>query len=111
MPSRSPLHPLRALATLSLVCACFLTLGATSADASPTRASAMPATAEPTFGQYLGACKATSDCTSGDICYPFKKRGPHCTHTCEEANDCAAPSHGCTKISVCGLGDPQKTES
>lgn len=110
MPSRSPVHPLRALIALSFVGACLLTLGTSNADESTTRASGTPAMTEPAFGQYLGACKATSDCPSGDTCYPFKKRGPHCTHTCEAASECEAPSHGCTKINICGLGDPQKTE-
>ena len=101
------LHPLRALVALSFVGVGLLTLGTSSADEST--ASPTASMTEPAFGQYLGACNATSDCPAGDTCFAFKKRGPHCTHACDSSDQCAAPSHGCTKLNVCGLVDPQKT--
>jgi hypothetical protein len=78
-----------------------------AAKATPT---ATQAESDPAFGHFLGACTTNADCADGNICSSFKKRGPHCTHTCESAQDCAAPSTRCTKLSRCGLVEPIKTE-
>ena len=62
---------------------------------------------DPAFGSFLGACNADSDCSDGNTCQSFRKRGNHCTHTCESGSDCAGTR--CTKQGRCGLNQPMKT--
>jgi hypothetical protein len=35
------------------------------------------------------------------MCFDFKTKGPHCTHTCKAAGDCESPSPGCSGMGVC----------
>ena len=62
---------------------------------------------DPPFGSFLGACNDTSDCSYGDTCQSFRKRGSHCTHACESSLSCAGTR--CTKQGRCGLNQPVKT--
>jgi len=62
---------------------------------------------DPAFGTFLGACNTDSDCSEGNTCNSFRKRGNHCTHSCESGPDCAGTR--CTKQGRCGLVDPVKT--
>lgn len=65
----------------------------------------------PPFGAFLGACNTDSDCSDGNTCNSFRKRGNHCTHSCEAASDCkGAAEPRCTKQNRCGLIDPVKTK-
>ncbi len=90
-----------------------LSANAKQADASPNPAAedeAMPlgqSDSDPPFGSFLGACNQDSDCSDGDACQSFRKRGNHCTHSCESGSDCAGTR--CTKQSRCGLNQPVKT--
>ena len=59
------------------------------------------------FGSFLGACNGDSDCSEGNACQSFRKRGSHCTHACDSGSDCAGTR--CTKQGRCGLNDPVKT--
>jgi hypothetical protein len=66
---------------------------------------------DPPFGTFLGACNGDADCTDGNICGSYRKRGSHCTHACNSDNDCAGgPTARCTKQGRCGLNEPVKTE-
>jgi hypothetical protein len=65
--------------------------------------------ADPPFGAYLGACSTSADCTGGNSCASFKKRGNHCTHACQSDQECGAEGR-CTKQNRCGLVQPVKTE-
>jgi hypothetical protein len=40
-------------------------------------------------------------CPSLDTCYPYPSKGPHCSHPCRTAMDCAPPSPGCTPMGEC----------
>lgn len=40
-------------------------------------------------------------CPSGDSCYPYPSKGPHCSHPCKSNLDCASPSPGCTPMGEC----------
>jgi hypothetical protein len=84
------------------------------ADAAPIQASEDERPApldqadnDPPFGSFLGACNGDSDCSEGNACQSFRKRGSHCTHACESGSDCAGTR--CTKQGRCGLNDPVKT--
>ena len=63
---------------------------------------------DPPFGTFLGACNTDSDCSDGNTCNSFRKRGNHCTHPCESGPDCAGTR--CTNQHRCGLVDPVKTK-
>ena len=63
---------------------------------------------DPSFGSFLGACNTNSDCSDGNSCQSFKKRGNHCTHACQAGSDCAGTR--CTNQFRCGLLDPIKTK-
>jgi hypothetical protein len=63
---------------------------------------------DPAFGAFLGACNTDSDCSDGNTCSSFRKRGNHCTHSCESGPDCAGTR--CTNQHRCGLVDPVKTK-
>ena len=92
---------------------------ALSSSAKQASASPLPAVQEdqveplgqsdsdPPFGSFLGACNEDSDCSDGDSCQSFRKRGSHCTHACESGSDCAGTR--CTKQGRCGLNQPVKT--
>lgn len=100
-----------------VVGAVVLSAHARQADAAPTPASEAEAVVpldqadnDPPFGSFLGACSADSDCSDGNLCSSFRKRGNHCTHACETVSDCSGgPVARCTKQSRCGLNDPVKT--
>ena len=62
---------------------------------------------DPPFGSFLGACNDDSDCSGSSSCQSFRKRGSHCTHTCESGSDCSGTR--CTKQGRCGLMQPIKT--
>jgi hypothetical protein len=69
------------------------------------------ATSDPPFGAFLGACNTDADCSEGNICASYRKRGNHCTHACGIAADCSGgPVARCTKQNRCGLNEPVKTE-
>jgi hypothetical protein len=73
---------------------------AAAADADPNAPDAMPGAV---LG-FLEQCDVSNDqCdTSMDlICFAFNNKGPHCTHTCQGPEDCAAPSTGCSGMGVC----------
>jgi hypothetical protein len=63
---------------------------------------------EPPFGSFLGACDGDSDCPEGNTCSAFRKRGNHCTHPCETAEDCGGGYVArCTKQHRCGLDESE----
>ena len=41
------------------------------------------------------------DTANGDMCFSFNEKGPHCTHACDDAADCPAPSGDCNNMGVC----------
>jgi len=45
------------------------------------------------------------DTAAGDMCFMFNERGPHCTHACDGAEDCPAPSNDCNGMGVCKAPD------
>jgi len=55
----------------------------------------------PANPQYLQLCYPAknppiqSDCQTGQACVNFDDRGNHCSHTCTQPSDCAAPATGC----------------
>ncbi len=53
-------------------------------------------------GALYATCEEDADCDSG-LCYGFNARGPHCTRTCDDADDCPAPSPGCNGKGVCKI--------
>jgi hypothetical protein len=64
-------------------------------DADPGAPDAGPAA-------YLEPCVLQPDnCDAPEMCFMFNNKGPHCTHTCSVATDCAAPSPGCSGMGVC----------
>jgi hypothetical protein len=90
-----------------------------SASVAVAKAAATTATAQtldqggsdPPFGSFLGACNTDADCSSGNVCASFKKRGNHCSHPCSTDADCSGgPAARCTKSNRCGLNDPVKTK-
>jgi hypothetical protein len=65
---------------------------------------------DPPFGEFLGACNADADCSDGNTCNSFRKRGSHCTHPCYSELDCSGgPASRCTTKNRCGLNAPEKT--
>lgn len=40
-------------------------------------------------------------CPAGDTCYSYPSKGPHCSHPCKVATDCAPPSPGCSPMGEC----------
>lgn len=53
---------------------------------------------------FMCACSQSAgspQCSTGDMCYPFPSKGPHCTHACKTPMDCPPPSPGCTPMGVC----------
>lgn len=68
------------------------------ADAAANAPDAMPGAA---IG-YLQPCDVSNDqCDTDLTCFAFNNKGPHCTHTCQGADDCEAPSTGCSGMGVC----------
>ena len=63
---------------------------------------------DPPFGSFLGACNKDEDCSDGNVCGVYKKRGNHCTHACDSPSDCNGTR--CTNQNRCGLNDPVKTK-
>ena len=49
---------------------------------------------------FLAACTSNAECASG-LCFNFNAKGLHCTHSCQSATDCEAPSPGCNGMNVC----------
>jgi hypothetical protein len=49
---------------------------------------------------FLAECGEDEDCASG-LCFNFNAKGLHCTHACQAAADCEAPSPGCSGMGVC----------
>ncbi len=90
-----------------------LSATAKQANASPPAAGDEQAApldqsdSDPAFGSFLGACNEDSDCSDGNTCQSFRKRGNHCTHACESGSECAGTR--CTKQGRCGLNQPVKT--
>jgi len=96
-------------------------IGTVAFSASAKQASASPQPAadeeqaaplvqeesDPPFGSFLGACNEDADCSNGNACQSFRKRGSHCTHACESGSDCSGTR--CTKQGRCGLNQPVKT--
>jgi hypothetical protein len=69
-------------------------------DADGTLPDALPAAVL----EYMDTCDVADDqCdTASDLlCFGFNNNGPHCTHACEVAEDCEAPSRGCGGMGVC----------
>lgn len=62
-------------------------------------------TSDAGFGQYLGPCKVTADCPTGDICFQFGTKGLVCTKTCTDSTQCPAPSPKCNPKMVCAPPD------
>ncbi len=53
---------------------------------------------------FMCPCSTTPgspQCPSGDTCYAYPSKGPHCSHTCTTNMDCAAPSPGCSPMGEC----------
>ena len=104
-------------AAAAVVGAIVLSTHARQADAAPVQttddeqlAPLGQADSDPPFGSFLGACSEDSDCSDGNLCSSFRKRGNHCTHPCATASDCSGgPVARCTKQSRCGLNEPVKT--
>lgn len=49
---------------------------------------------------FMAACEDNEDCST-DLCFNFPAKGPHCSHSCESAEDCEAPSTGCNGMGFC----------
>jgi hypothetical protein len=49
---------------------------------------------------FLAVCTSNEECATG-LCFNFNARGLHCTHACESAAECEAPSPGCNNMNVC----------
>jgi hypothetical protein len=120
-PSRRKFRAWLVTTILATVGAVAMSATARHADASPPPApdkaqAAVPldqsdndqSDNDPPFGTFLGACNTASDCSDGNSCQSFRKRGNHCTHACESGPDCAGTR--CTKQGRCGLIDPVKTK-
>ncbi len=94
-----------AMLGMGLCGALVLALHTTPAGAATT-ADPIPATdqspVDPPFGAYLGACKTDSDCSGGNTCVSFNKRGNRCTHACQQDAECGAAGR-CTKKNRCSL--------
>jgi hypothetical protein len=81
------------------------------ADASTKTPLTAQGASDPGFGAYLGACTTSADCSDGNTCESFRKRGNHCTHACQSAQECGSAGGRCTKLNRCGLVEPVKTEA
>src|SRR5262249_42680809 len=69
----------------------------------PQLAAADQRVSDPPFGDFLGACSTDGDCSNGNTCSTFKKRGSHCTHACRSDADCTGGvAARCTKLGRCG---------
>jgi hypothetical protein len=77
------------------------------ADDDQAAAPLVQEESDPPFGSFLGACNQDSNCSDGNSCESFRKRGNHCSHACESGSDCAGTR--CTKQGRCGLNQPVKT--
>ncbi len=40
-------------------------------------------------------------CPTGDTCWDYPSKGPHCSKSCKEATDCPPPSPGCNPQGEC----------
>jgi hypothetical protein len=49
---------------------------------------------------FMSPCEEDAQCETG-LCYPFNAKGPHCTQSCDSADDCPPPSPGCNMMGVC----------
>ena len=45
------------------------------------------------------------DTASGDMCFTFNAKGPHCPRACSGPEDCPAPSNACNNMGVCKAPD------
>ncbi|MGO8998884.1 MAG: hypothetical protein ACLQVI_36630 [Polyangiaceae bacterium] len=114
-PSRRKFRAWLVTTILATVGTVAMSATARHADASPALATeetqaAVPldqSDKDPPFGMFLGACNTDSDCSDGNTCSSFRKRGNHCTHACESGPDCTGTR--CTNQHRCGLVDPVKT--
>lgn len=90
-----------------------LAIGACSSNNGPdvSGTSSSPLHTEsvgsPTF---LEACSTDASCSAGEVCFPFRENGPHCTLACETAADCPSPSTGCGTHHFCRIGTKTKTK-
>ena len=55
---------------------------------------------------FMSACSVEDDQCDGaqtppQFCFTYNMKGSLCTHECESAADCAAPSTGCSGMGVC----------
>ena len=71
-------------------------------DADPADPDAAPGAPDAAPGDlpFLSTCTSNEDCESG-LCFNFNAKGLHCTHACQSAADCEAPSPGCNGMNVC----------
>jgi hypothetical protein len=69
---------------------------APAADAAPAAPDGAPGAGLP----FLAPCTQNDECASG-LCFNFNAKGLHCTHACQSAADCEAPSPGCSGMNVC----------
>ena len=70
-----------------------------AACADDVEGGALP-DAQPGALPFLAACNDNAECASG-LCFNFNAKGNHCTHGCQSAADCEAPSPGCSGMNVC----------
>jgi hypothetical protein len=73
---------------------------AAPASAEPDAAPGAPDAAAVGGLAFLAVCTSNAECASG-LCFNFNAKGLHCTHTCQSATDCEAPSPGCNGMNVC----------
>lgn len=51
---------------------------------------------------FMATCDVDDDqCVSGEFCFAYGEGGSLCTHECETADDCPAPSSGCNRKGIC----------
>jgi len=54
--------------------------------------------------QFMDPCSTAPgapQCPPGDTCWNYPSKGPHCSHACTVATDCAPPSPGCSPQGEC----------
>jgi hypothetical protein len=79
-----------------------LAAGCSGEEDSGPSADASFATSDAGPGQlpYMAECTQNEQCET-ELCFNFNNKGPHCTHECQTAGDCEAPSPGCNGMGVC----------
>lgn len=52
--------------------------------------------------EYMERCSTSPDnCVEPEMCFVFNMKGPICTHACDTADECPAPSTGCNNMGIC----------